>query len=89
MTVTVCFSEKASITLPYAMLARTLTPYCLLLPQPLTAMRLDKSQSLEFINLARDIAPPGVLVHSTSYPFEFARVEKRFESYTGTNVLVR
>eukprot|EP00123_Amoebidium_parasiticum_P017918 comp24030_c1_seq1/m.43008 comp24030_c1_seq1/g.43008 ORF comp24030_c1_seq1/g.43008 comp24030_c1_seq1/m.43008 type:complete len:290 (-) comp24030_c1_seq1:101-970(-) len=49
----------------------------------------DKSQSLEFTNLVRELAPPGQLTQPQSFPFEYNNVEKQHESYDGTNVRLR
>lgn len=39
--------------------------------------------------MVRDLEPPGALADNASYPFEFRRVEKQFESYSGIMVRVR
>ncbi|AAS52507.1 AEL178Cp [Eremothecium gossypii ATCC 10895] len=39
-----------------------------------------------FLSLSADICPPGELVHSQSFPFNFKDVEKRYESYRGKNI---
>lgn len=49
----------------------------------------DKAQSLEFVCLVRELAPPGFLSSSTSFPFEYAHVEKQHESYDGINIRLR
>ncbi|CAH8448768.1 unnamed protein product [Schistosoma turkestanicum] len=49
----------------------------------------DRGNREEFISLCQDLARPGILSHSKSYPFEFLRVEKPYESYCGTNVRLR
>ncbi|CAH8833603.1 unnamed protein product [Trichobilharzia szidati] len=49
----------------------------------------DRGNREEFVALCQDLARPGILSHSTSYPFEFLRVEKPYESYCGTNVRLR
>ncbi|CAH8482538.1 unnamed protein product [Heterobilharzia americana] len=49
----------------------------------------DRGNREEFITLCQDLARPGILSHSTSYPFEFLRIEKPYESYCGTNVRLR
>jgi vacuolar protein sorting-associated protein 26 len=50
---------------------------------------MDTSQSLEFACLVRELAPPGFLTGSTSFPFEYANVEKQHESYDGINIRLR
>nr|AAP06206.1 similar to NM_052875 VPS26 protein homolog [Schistosoma japonicum] len=49
----------------------------------------DRGNREEFVSLCQDLARPGILSHSTSYPFEFLRIEKPYESYCGTNVRLR
>lgn len=43
----------------------------------------DGLSSSNFLSLATELAAPGQLVHSESYPFEFRNVEKQYESYRG------
>lgn len=43
----------------------------------------------EFTSVVRELEPPGELTQSMVYPFEFAGVEKQFESYWGINVKLR
>jgi len=50
---------------------------------------LDKNQSSTFLQLVRDLEPPGSLTDNASYPFAFNRSEKQFESYNGIMVRVR
>ncbi|XP_074602612.1 vacuolar protein sorting 26 isoform X2 [Brevipalpus obovatus] len=49
----------------------------------------DRGNHHEFTSLVRELAPPGELITSTSFSFEFLNVEKPYESYTGTNVRLR
>ncbi|KNC86188.1 hypothetical protein SARC_01665 [Sphaeroforma arctica JP610] len=49
----------------------------------------ESSLSTEFVSLARELAPPGVLTSTSSYPFNFTHVEKQYETYHGTNVRLR
>eukprot|EP00123_Amoebidium_parasiticum_P005359 comp16571_c0_seq1/m.14669 comp16571_c0_seq1/g.14669 ORF comp16571_c0_seq1/g.14669 comp16571_c0_seq1/m.14669 type:complete len:330 (-) comp16571_c0_seq1:201-1190(-) len=49
----------------------------------------DKSNSLDFVSLARHLAPAGELSKSVTYDFEFARVEKPYDSYHGARVKLR
>ena len=49
----------------------------------------DRSNLNEFVSLAKELARPGDLMQSTTYPFEFHQVEKPYESYTGNNVRLR
>lgn len=50
---------------------------------------LDKNQSSTFLQLVRDLEPPGSLTDNAEYPFAFNRSEKQFESYNGIMVRVR
>lgn len=49
---------------------------------------LDAKQNSTFLQLVRDLEPPGALTDNASYPFAFNRVEKQFESYNGIMVRV-
>ncbi|XP_063957273.1 vacuolar protein sorting-associated protein 26B-like [Lytechinus pictus] len=49
----------------------------------------DRGNHHEFTSLVKELARPGELTQSTSYPFEFLNVEKPYESYTGANVRLR
>ncbi|XP_076286473.1 vacuolar protein sorting 26 isoform X1 [Lasioglossum baleicum] len=49
----------------------------------------DRGNHHEFTSLVKELARPGELTHNTVYTFEFANVEKPFESYTGSNVRLR
>ncbi|CAK9437882.1 uncharacterized protein LODBEIA_P22600 [Lodderomyces beijingensis] len=49
----------------------------------------DGLVSSEFLTLATELAAPGQLTHSQSYPFEFKNVEKQYESYRGKNAKLR
>ena len=49
----------------------------------------DKNQNSTFLQLVRDLEPPGALTDDMNYDFQFNRVEKQFESYTGIVVKVR
>lgn len=49
----------------------------------------DRGNHHEFISLVKELARPGDLLQHTSYPFEFANVDKPFEVYTGSNVRLR
>lgn len=49
----------------------------------------DRGNPYEFISLVRELEPPGELVEDKTYAFEFANVEKAFETYAGTNVKLR
>lgn len=49
----------------------------------------DKTQSSTFLQLVRDLEPPGALTDNMTYDFAFNRVEKQFESYNGIVVRLR
>jgi len=49
----------------------------------------DRGNPYEFTSLTRDLEAPGELSECKKYPFEFANVEKQFETYTGNNVRLR
>jgi len=41
------------------------------------------------MNLSKEIEPPGEIIKSTTYDFNFKKVELSFESYEGINISVR
>lgn len=49
----------------------------------------DKTQNTTFLQLVRDLEPPGALTDNMTYDFSFNRVEKQFESYNGIVVRLR
>ena len=49
----------------------------------------DKNQSSTFLQLVRDLEPPGALTDNMTYDFAFNRVEKQHESYNGIVVRLR
>lgn len=49
----------------------------------------DKNQNSIFLQLVRDLEPPGSLTDNMTYDFSFNRVEKQFESYNGIVVRLR
>lgn len=49
----------------------------------------DRDIHNEFTSVVRELAAPGDLTSSTSFPFEFPNVEKQYESYNGINVRLR
>lgn len=52
-------------------------------------MYYDRGNHHDFLSLVRELARPGDLIQNTSYPFEFANVEKPYEVYVGSNVRLR
>ncbi|VEL32285.1 unnamed protein product, partial [Protopolystoma xenopodis] len=49
----------------------------------------DRACREDFIFLPKDLARPGILSKTTSYPFEFISIDKPYESYSGTSVRLR
>jgi len=49
----------------------------------------ERGHPHEFLSLVRDVAPPGDLFSTQTYPFEFRSVEMEYESYKGTQVRLR
>lgn len=49
----------------------------------------DAKQNSVFLQLVRDLEPPGALSDNVSYDFQFNRVEKQYESYNGIVVRTR
>lgn len=49
----------------------------------------DAKQTINFIQLAQELEPPGALTDNTEYSFSFNRVEKQFETYNGIVVRLR
>lgn len=49
----------------------------------------DNKQNSTFLQLVRDLEPPGSLTDNMTYDFSFNRVEKQFESYNGIVVRLR
>ena len=39
--------------------------------------------------MTQELSAPGTLTSTTTYPFEFKQVEKKYESYLGINVKLR
>ena len=52
-------------------------------------LQCDRSSQHEFLSLVKELARPGELQQSVSYPFDFSKVEKPYESYSGSNVRLR
>eukprot|EP00941_MAST-03F_sp_MAST-3F-sp1_P002637 g2637.t1 len=52
-------------------------------------MMYDRGQKHEFTSLVRELAPPGQLFGTKTFPFEFKKVKKEYESYNGMNVQLR
>jgi vacuolar protein sorting-associated protein 26 len=49
----------------------------------------DRGNHHEFTSLVKELARPGDMTQNASYEFDFAQVEKPYESYTGANVRLR
>lgn len=49
----------------------------------------DKNQNFQFLNLTRELEPPGTLSENSTYDFDFKNVEKTYESYQGISVSLK
>jgi len=49
----------------------------------------DRGNPYEFTSLVRELEPAGELSADKTYGFDFANVDKAFETYSGTNVRLR
>lgn len=49
----------------------------------------DRGHHHQFLNLSRELSPPGKLVQDQSYEFDFSQVDKKSESYNGINARLR
>merc|ERR1712137_771525 len=53
-------------------------------------MFYDRGDHFEFTSVSRELAPAGTLSEAEyEFPFEFADIEKQYESYNGNNVRLR
>ncbi|OMJ14489.1 Vacuolar protein sorting-associated protein 26B [Smittium culicis] len=52
-------------------------------------MFYDRGQQYNFVMMAQEIASPGEIKNTVSFPFEFKNAEKQFETYIGINVKLR
>jgi vacuolar protein sorting-associated protein 26 len=52
-------------------------------------MVYERSQTSDFISISRDLEPPGTIFEDKVIPFNFAKVDKQFETYRGINVRLR
>lgn len=46
----------------------------------------DKNQNFRFLNLTRELEPPGTITDNAIYDFDFKNVEMPYESYQGISV---
>ena len=67
----------------------TLTPPPPSLPPSLPQMLHDRTSLYEFTNLVKELETAGVLFSDKQYSFDFATVDKPYDSYTGLNVRLR
>jgi len=67
----------------------TLTPLPPSLPPSLPQMLHDRTSLYEFTNLVKELETAGVLFSDKQYSFDFATVDKPYDSYTGLNVRLR
>jgi vacuolar protein sorting-associated protein 26 len=49
----------------------------------------DKGQSSDFVSIARELEAPGTLLDDKTYEFSFSKVDKPYETYSGTGVILR
>lgn len=49
----------------------------------------ERGQYHEFVSLVRELAPPGEMSTTKSFPFEFNNVEMQYDSYRGVQVRCR
>ncbi len=49
----------------------------------------DKSQSSDFVSIARELEAPGTLHDDKTYEFAFSKVEKPYETYAGMKINLR
>eukprot|EP01052_Picozoa_sp_SAG31_P027900 SAG31_NODE_2649_length_5298_cov_3.570110_4_plen_263_part_00 len=49
----------------------------------------DRGNHYEFTTLVREIDAGGTITSRKEFPFQFAKVEKKFETYSGINVRLR
>jgi len=49
-------------------------------------IKSSSGNAFEFLNVVKDLDPPGILTESKSWPFSFDSVERQHESYNGINV---
>ncbi len=49
----------------------------------------DKGQSCDFVSIARELEAPGPLLDDKTYDFSFSKVDKPYETYSGTGVVLR
>jgi len=59
------------------------------LPPSLRQMLHDRTSLYEFTNLVKELETAGVLFSDKQYSFDFATVDKPYDSYTGLNVRLR
>jgi vacuolar protein sorting-associated protein 26 len=54
----------------------------------MTDLLFDKSNSVKFTTIVKELESAGIMTSSKSFPFEF-NVEKAYETYSGINVRLR
>ena len=52
-------------------------------------MVYDSKQSSDFMTMARELEPSGVLTQDKTFQFAFNKFEKQYESYYGISVRLR
>ena len=54
-----------------------------------TELFYDRGNHYEFTTLVREVDSGGTLTGKKEFPFQFTKVEKKFETYSGINVRLR
>lgn len=52
-------------------------------------MVYDAKQSSDFMTMARELEPAGILTQDKTFTFSFNKFEKQYESYYGLSVRLR
>eukprot|EP00055_Hartaetosiga_balthica_P008909 m.34334 g.34334 ORF g.34334 m.34334 type:complete len:320 (-) comp6522_c0_seq1:128-1087(-) len=55
----------------------------------LIELAYDRGNQHDFVELVKELAPPGELMQSKTYSFEFRNAEKTFETYRGINARLK
>jgi len=51
--------------------------------------RFDKNQNFQFLNLTKELEPPGTLTQNATYDFDFKNLDMGYESYQGICVSLK
>ncbi len=52
-------------------------------------MVYDSKQSTDFMTMARELEPAGIMTQDKTFQFAFTKFEKQYESYYGISVRLR